>query len=611
MSIGVNFSIGAFREIARGDSAVVGLGKSNTLQGQGQLSAMFGKAISWLSGADNADAHKATKYEFMKTLQDFYGAETLKRPAVAGLLNRMADDAKPLSAYTVRQILNTADTAVKPQHKLGIYMMPRNDAEKSTEVWSAFKGDVAKMGAAAKKFGQHLDFNTKQAPLLYDMVRYREDPNPALAAKMAREGGAELARFALTFGRNDAEDRMLAAAKGERLQANCAAFTPQQNATTIVSACELVHHGVPATVVQLTHKLLMAGNPEEVRKAGEKVLADTRKQIGELLDARNFLKDPRITEGVSREDVAVLQQLRTRVADCLDEMSHPDGPYQQLIALAAMSTQDPSNLRALQVGAAPARPSPAPVTTGSVLTSLSLPVMVRAGQDKAFVQVNSAYKDETALYAAADKFLQHIDSKKKEAPLTEQMMLYINRGNPEVLEELRTAKADDLIKFAEAYKLGDQVLARMDAGQDPAIKTNIDRYMPHPFDDKQPSSTPVVAAVMSTSQIPTRLVAQLNQLLKAPNAIQANGISREILKTFPGQIENLQHAVKTLSHEVVSIGVSDNTKALVHELIADFESRVKEMADPDGLFQQILAFAATAAQNPEAFVAAMSPRPEA
>lgn len=361
--------LNAFRAVA-GDSGNVALAQNNTKvtrQGCG----LFGRLVAWFRGNENPLANHAVKAEFLGALQNTYGKSFVDSPAVRVLTGGDAglglDNAKPLSARLVRDLISMGDQAQQAKAALAPKVQQAKQAEQAREaqaaqaqkerltqvpltlrvkgaaqaqvtVTSAYK-DEASLMAAAEKFKARIDVTQRQAPVIKAMADYMKDTLGMKNLKQVTD--PVCTRFAQAFRPTLLESSFGVRVRGEGFKKACARMGDRLAPIILAQAHHLATFMV-AEQISISHRAMSSPDPKSATEASHNFLAAAPRYMEQLVQGMEVLSNPRLIEYRDQRDIDILLGMKAGFESRLQEMKEPDGPFQQLIAYAAMVATDPN-----------------------------------------------------------------------------------------------------------------------------------------------------------------------------------------------------------------------------------------------------------------------------
>ncbi|MVW80007.1 hypothetical protein [Bordetella sp. 02P26C-1] len=588
----MTITVQAFWDAARGTSGDILLTKDKSGL-QSQYSGFLGRIVSWFRGI-GAEEHRAVRDHFAAALKREYGEQVMDHPQVQAMLGGTNSDGKPLAARVVRDVTQFADTERKSRYKQqNLALAALGKGGESIEVSAPYK-DLRALKQAAANFNRYIDAAGKSSRLINAMADFVNKPDSEPLKTLAGADGTAYVNFVDAFRSAGGGEDVAKAASSERLQANCAKYAPNDSPTTIRDAAQFASSQVLSELKQHCDQLLSA-KPAELASVAKNTIAHTRDRQDGMFEAYRMLSKPGILEGLPQSDVALLRGLKMDLETRLLQMRNPDGPYQQLIAFAAMAVQDPSRFRSRLN----------PLAGGNI--PIRLP---RAGnENNKLLVISSSYPDLDSMKVAAGKFSRFIDFAGKKAPLVADMTNYINRPDADLLSRLRESEPS-LGRFVQAFDDGLSDPRFSQAALNDTVRTNCIKLRIDPM-----GAAVENALVAATVQIPTRFKMLCDELIAADpqNTGFAQGKSAEILSVAAAQIATIENGIKVLSNPRVYQALPDNRlpavsnadRAILAELKGGLEERLEQMKDPEGPFQQFIAFAAMVAQDPAGYLSSL------
>lgn len=569
MSMGIQ----AFHDAAQGHSGIISMGNDNTVVAS-HRPGILGKLIAWLTGAP-AEDHRAVKDQFVTALKREYGDAFVQLPAVRELLRREAADDKPLTARLVRDLTKYGDL-----DRNGRY------AQVSLRLPALYKGlppvalttpykDVGALTQAAQAFARHIDVAGKSAPLLEQWASYIKHPDPELLSSFRQQGGFAFQNFAEAFRRVDGEQNIREAATSDQLKSNCAKVVKSGDPYTIFNAAVISTSRLMGQLATQCQSLLTADS-EGVAGIAVDIIQHTAAQQQTMRAAYTALGDSQIFDGLSKQDAALLRELRSNLLAQLTAMMNPDGPYQQLVALAGLAAQDPTGFRE---------------TLGMNLMDAHTVELPVADSDQPIV-ITSSYQSSDALLQAAEAFGSYINVQDKEAPLIHNLAVCIHHADPADLKTLRSQGGKAYQTFAQAFMHSPDSVSKNVAAMISTLSENCEKYM-----SELPSNSISRAAHVRTD-IADDMGSWCDGLLKASTIEDTTRIAEAVLQQAAERKQTLLDGMRALSHPRIFEGVSDKNVETLSALRADFEAQIHAMNHPKGPYQQLIAFAALALQNP-------------
>ncbi|MVW70945.1 hypothetical protein [Bordetella sp. 15P40C-2] len=559
-------SLEAFRNVATKDTNVLELKNNNTtVQRQGTLSALFGKVVSWLTGTDQLAEHKAVKQEFVNALRNHYGARVLETDGMRKLLEQlMAPDDKPLTAYRACNIMASADFHAKPFH----HQKPLSTISSALKGASSYE-HIGELYEAATQFGGQVDFRNKKALVLEAIAQHVANPDPKGLRELSEAAGPHYARFAGIFGRNDIKEDVLESLQNKLLKTDDP-VKAEEHIAAVMKAYGRAKTDVVKNMSNLTSELLQAENRGDVELVSERLMRTMTQQCQDIWEGEKALKELINTKGLPQGDVQALRDLKSALVNRLDEISHPEGPFQQLIAFAAMAAQAPEEFLVPLHSEAPK-----PIVRGTV--------SLEAGGADGDRTVRSAYEDIDALRTAAANFREKIGFKNGKFEALSDLLQYINQPDEKGLKRLRQVGGEKLVQLGEAFKAHENDGRRVEVAQKTRVKENAVAYL-NGLREK-PSESPATVWSTFVGSVPQTFVQHqitIAELLRARDVKTVENISRELVGRMQNQMIRTQYGVAALADASLYEGLSLDDKVQLRGLHSAMEGRLEAMGDPEG-----------------------------
>jgi hypothetical protein len=366
--------ISAFRQVSQTDGELRARGTGDQARPEVFGNSKLGKVARWINETfitfnfvrgPSVEANRQLKNEFIHALTQKYGSEFTR-----GVMDQVGlESLQPLSTRTVRDLIAQGDIHLQQQQETEPVTLPGTDNGVDvtlTHTRYETPEDVAEAAdTLLSRTSLVRDGSGKPVfSLFHDLITYSNRPgeNQALLLKVAnREGGGPSSALLLAFAGNHSPQEYQDLVKdrfvdGERVKSRVIQNYNrlQQDDPDAYARYGANDRGpvvATANMAQISGRLELLsrefgehahnGDVEKMKKLGQEIVDSTRTQIENLERDIAMLSDPRLLEGLSEDEVTLVNDLRAHNENMLQEMRNPRGPYQQFIALGALAASDP------------------------------------------------------------------------------------------------------------------------------------------------------------------------------------------------------------------------------------------------------------------------------